>query len=216
MTTTTQENGKENLTMIPSHLNKDIFFNASVAELRRKAQEHSAALLKNIQTQQQRIADVKNRANEQNENSTDEINHSSTEDENSNNKIVNPSSLDVTKIPNTATTKLDPHTGIQPAIDLPKFPPPSYLSALSNFGLPCLPLLQDMNPPSSVLPPRFATSLANLMDKTGTDAHFKGVSNIPGVNSSLCEKIMTSSAADALLASSSINKIKCPSPTASS
>ena len=202
--------------MLPSHLNKDIFFNASVAELRRKAQEHSAALLKNIQTQQQRIADVKDRPNEQNEtSSTDEINHSSNEDENSNNKIFNPSSLDVTKFSNTATTKLDPQTGIQPAIGLPKFPPPSYLSALSNFGLPGLPLLQDMNPPSSVLPPRFATSLANLMDKTGTDGNFKGVANIPGVNSSLCEKIMTSSAsADALPISSSVNKVPCSSPTA--
>ena len=33
---------------------KDALFNASVAELRRKAQEHSEALLKNIQSQQEK------------------------------------------------------------------------------------------------------------------------------------------------------------------
>ena len=201
--------------MIPSHLNKDILFNASVAELRRKAQEHSAALLKSIQTQQQKIADVRNSTSEHNENSTDEISHSTIGDENSNNKILNPPSLDTTKISNASTTKTNP-LNVIPPINLPKFPPPSYLTALSNFGLPGLPLLPEMNPSSSVLSPGFATSIASLVDKTCTDEQFKCATSISGVNSLLCDKIMTPTAAGDLPSPPPNNRVKCHSPTASS
>ena len=204
--------------MLPTHLNnKDIFFNASVAELRRKAQEHSEALLKNIQSQQQKIADITIKSIDTTEKASDDFNPSIIDDGILNNKVgVPPSSLDVAEITNTIKT--DSATVISP-IDLPKFPPHNYLSALSNFGFPGLPILPDINAHSPGLPPRFASNLANLIDKTSNDTHLKSISkNITGINSTVADKTMspTSAAADIIQVTASASKIKCSSPTSAS
>ena len=200
--------------MLPSHLhNKDLFFNASVAELRRKAQEHSEALLKNIQSQQQKMSDITIKSMDTNEKKTSDDSNPSIVDEGMfNNKEVMPSSLDVGKI--SSTIKNDSVTGIS-QMDLPKFPPHNYLSALSNFGFPGLPILPDINAHSPVLPPRFASNLANLMDKTSNDIHLKNISNMAGMNS-LADKSISPISADTIQVASSTTKVKCPSPTASS
>ena len=202
--------------MLPAALNnKDIFFNASVAELRRKAQEHSEALLKNIQSQHQKNSDESLKTNETIDTSLDDFRSNLPGVGIINGKIIPNSSLDIEKIAcSSSAVKTDSVPGI-PSIDIPKFPPNNYLSALSNFGFHGLPNLPDINPQPPGLHPRFATNLANLMDKTSNDVNLKNIDDLIGINSSR-NKSMSPGLEDTNSVSASDTKLKSPKTTASS
>ena len=200
--------------MLPAALNnKDIFFNASVAELRRKAQEHSEALLKNIQSQQQKISDVSLKTIDTNEKSLDDFRSNIPDVGILNGKTI-PNSLDIGKITASSAIKTDSLHGVS-SIDFPKFPPHNYLSALSNFGFHGLPNLPDITPQPPGLHPRFASNLANLMEKTSNDINLKNIDDIIGINSS-GNKSMSPTLENTSQAAASDTKLKCPSSSASS
>ena len=196
--------------MLPSNLNnKDIFFNASVAELRRKAQEHSEALLKNIQSQQQKIADIPFKPKDANETSMDKSSSIVT-----NGNILSTSSIPTEKNTSTSSIKTASLQGTLP-IDFPKFPPHNYISALSNFGFPGLQGLPDIHAHSPGLNPRFASNLANLMEKTtSNDSHIKNINDIIGTNSSVVKAALPAQE-DNITAASSDSNLKSLSSSAS-
>ena len=195
-----KSNDESVLPISPASTNcKDALFNASVAELRRKAQEHSEALLKNIQSQQEKTNEpLTGRNATSNGKSVDDANPKEPNVGIVNGKILPTSGLGLDKIP-----------GI-PSIDLPRFPPPNYLSALSNFGFHGMPTLPDINSQSLGLTQRFASNLANIMDKSSVESNLKNITEIIGLNDSNVKDVVTDSEGKSEL-SSSDNKQRCPS-----
>ena len=152
-----------------------------MAELRRKAQEHSEALLKNIQSQQHRNGqtsspkpDIEKRLNNDPLQSISDVGIL-------NGKIFPKSSLDLGKNVNVDTL-IQPNSlpGLIPSMDFSKFPPPNYLSALSNFGFSGFPNLPDFSASPPGLHPKFASNLATLMDKS-SDTNLKNADNVAEV-----------------------------------
>ena len=131
-----------------------------------------------------------------------------------NGKIIPNSALDLGKITASSTMKTDSLHGVS-SIDLPKFPPHNYLSALSNFGFHGLPNLPDINSQPPSLHPRFASNLANLMEKSSSDVTLRKIDDIIGINLS-GKKSMSPTIEDPSQAATSDTQIKCPSSSASS
>ena len=174
---------KEELLGMPSSLNnKDLFFNASVAELRRKAQEHSEALLKNIQSQQNKNDETSSTKPDVDKKLQNDPLHSTPSDGIFNGKLFSKSSLDLGKNLNGDSLLL-PNSlpGSIPPMDFSKFPPPNYLSALSNFGLPGLPNMPDFNTSPHGFNPKFASNIAHLIDKS-SDVDLKNIHKVAEVD----------------------------------
>ena len=157
--------------------NKDLFFNASVAELRRKAQEHSEAILKNIQSQQHGNGETTSPKPDVDKRLINDPLQSISDVGILNGKIFPKSSLDLGKNLNVDSL-IQPNTlpGAIPPMDFSKFPPPNYLSALSNFGFSGFPNLPDFNASPPGLHPKFASNLATLIDKS-SDTSLKNVND---------------------------------------
>ena len=151
-----------------------MFFNASVAELRRKAQEHSEALLKNIQSQQHKNGEASSPKSVMDKKLLNDSLQSMPDVGIFNGKILPKSTLNLGKSLNGPLTQPESLSG--PSLDFPKFPPPNYLSALSNFGLHGFPTLPDFNSSTSGFHPKFASNLANLIDKS-SDTNVKNSNN---------------------------------------
>ena len=81
-----------------------------------------------------------------------------------NGKILPKSTLNLGKSLNGPLTQPESLAG--PSLDFPKFAPPNYLSALSNFGLHGFPTLPDFNASTPGFHPKLASNLANLIDKS--------------------------------------------------
>ena len=166
------------MAMIQSSLNtKDLLFNASVAELRRKAQEHSEAMIKNLQqTQQQeklKAEERQTKAAEEERDIAKGMQEQTSGNENPSNKHCSTSTMSGTKlsVPITSSSVSE----ILSAMDFPpKFHPPSYLSALTNLGFPGLPMLPDINAAQSasggnIASPKFQSHATALLDKNNSD-----------------------------------------------
>ena len=179
MTDPARDNSKDEPLAIPTSIsNKDLFFNASVAELRRKAQEHSEALLKNIQSQQHKNGETTSPKSDVGKKSLNDSVQSMSDAGIFNGKIFPKSSLDLDKNLNGSLMQHNSLPGGIPPIDFPKFPPPNYLSALSNFGLHGFPNLPDFNTSPPGIHPKFASDLATLIDKSSGDVNLKNINNI--------------------------------------
>ena len=173
-----KDGSKDELSRMSTCLNnKDMFFNASVAELRRKAQEHSEAILKNIQSQQHRNGETTSPKPDTDKRLISDPLQSISDVGILNGKIFPKSSLDIGKNLNVDSL-IQPNSlpGVIPPMDFSKFSPPNYLSALSSFGFSGFPNLPDFNASH----PKFASNLATLIDKS-SDSNLKNVNNLAEV-----------------------------------
>ena len=177
-----KDGNKDELSRMSSCLNnKDVFFNASVAELRRKAQEHSEAILKNIQSQQHRNGETTSSKPDADKRLINDPLQSISDVGILNGKIFPKTSLDIGKNLNVDSL-IQPNSlpGVIPPMDFSKFPPPNYLSALSNFGFSGFPNLPDFNASPPGLHPKFASNLATLIDKS-SDTNLRNDNNLAEV-----------------------------------